>query len=90
MSKQLVDSEFLAPFSAGIFVKGVLRSTSDVVVNVGSGVAVRKSVPDAVKLLDSQLSEVREAQARVLLDLSGLTKQAMVLERNLRDLSNVG
>ena len=89
LSGASVGSEILAPFSSGIFVKGVLSNNSEVIVNVGSNVAVKKSVPDAILLLDSQLGEVREAQTNVLLELSGLTKQAMGLESELRALTNI-
>ena len=89
LSRASVGSEILAPFSSGIFVKGVLSNNSEVVVNVGSNVAVKKNIPDAIILLDSQLGEVREAQTNVLMELSGLTKQAMVLESELRALTNI-
>jgi prefoldin alpha subunit len=89
LSRVSIGSEILAPFSSGIFVKGVLSNNSEVVVNVGSNVAVKKNIPDAIVLLDSQLGEVREAQTNVLLELSGLTKQAMILESELRALTNI-
>ncbi len=61
---QTVDlqSELLAPIANGIFVKGTLMDREKLLVNVGSGAVVEKSVAEVITLLDTQK---RDLQLRI-------------------------
>ena len=49
-----VGNEVLAPIANGIFLKAELKDNQKVIVNVGSGTTVEKSVPEAVLLLEQE------------------------------------
>src|SRR3989338_1170568 len=49
-----LQSELLAPIANGIFVKGLITNTDTLLVNVGMGAVVEKSVADVIMLLDTQ------------------------------------
>ncbi len=51
-------SELLAPIANGIFVKGMLADTQTLLVNVGSGAVVEKSVGEVITLLDTQKQDL--------------------------------
>ena len=79
LGKVELESELLAPIANGIFVKGKLVDSENLLVNVGLGVVVEKSVADVIILLDTQkrdlMSRIGEAQEVV----EQLTQQSMKL-----------
>jgi len=74
-----LQSELLAPIANGIFVKGLITNTDTLLVNVGMGAVVEKSVADVITLLDTQkrdlMLRIGEAQEVV----EQLTQQSMKL-----------
>ena len=58
------DTDFLAPIANGIFVKGELKDTSKLVVNVGSNVTVEKTVPQVIDLLKNQQKKISDQLAQ--------------------------
>jgi len=74
-----LQSELLAPIANGIFVKGVITNNTTLLVNVGSGAVVEKSVAEVITLLDTQKQDlvlrIEEAQNVV----EQLTTQSMKL-----------
>ena len=58
LSKTKAGEETLMPLGSGIFVKGELKDNSNVVMNVGGGVCVEKSVDEAKDTVSIQLSDV--------------------------------
>lgn len=79
-----VGSETLVPIANGIFVKGKLLETDDVVVNVGAGVAVKKSVEDTKKLLHEQAAEIQNYKMQVAAQLEQMTGMGRKLEEELQ------
>jgi prefoldin alpha subunit len=61
-----LQSELLAPIANGIFVRGVITNNTTLLVNVGSGAVVEKSVAEVITLLDTQKKDlalrIEEAQ----------------------------
>lgn len=74
-----LQSELLSPIANGIFVKGLITNTDTLLVNVGMGAVVEKSVTDVIILLDTQkrdlMLRIGEAQEVV----EQLTQQSMKL-----------
>ncbi len=82
-----VNNEFLAPIANGIFVKGELKDTKKLIVNVGSNVTVEKNVPEVIELLREQqiglTANLQEAEAV----MQQLNNQAMMLYQELQEQS---
>lgn len=84
-----VGSEILVPLADGIFIKGELKNNKDLLVNVGADTVVERSVPDVIKLIEEQQSQVqnRLLEAQVLLE--EFESQAMKIyeevESNVRE-----
>jgi len=76
--KQSKPSKALIPLGSGNFISGTIESTEDIIIGIGSGVAIKKKREEAVSILDSKLKEL-EANLNVLTDQS--TKIAFELEK---------
>lgn len=83
LSNEKLDTEILSPISPGIFIKTNLKNNSEVIVNVGANVAVKKSISSSKDLLDKQINEMKEAQTKMLFQLTQITNQAMALETDI-------
>lgn len=75
------NSEILAPFSAGIFLKANLKENDKLLVNVGKGVVVEKSVEETKSLLSDRINEMSEMREK-------LTQQLQLIEKRLIELED--
>ncbi|MBI2144830.1 prefoldin subunit alpha [Candidatus Woesearchaeota archaeon] len=75
--------KMLAPVTDGIFAIATLESGSDLIVNVGSDICVRKTSEEAKQLLQAKLQELTGFQESVLEELNSMTEHANALEQEL-------
>lgn len=59
LEKTKLKNELLAPIADGIFLKGELKDNKKLVVNVGMNTTVERTVPEVVKLLENQKSQLQ-------------------------------
>lgn len=78
--------EIFVPVSSGIFAKASIVDTSEMLVNVGANVAVKKDIPSTKKLIQSQIEEMKKVQKHMVDDLEKMTGRAADLEKQLHDL----
>jgi prefoldin alpha subunit len=78
-----VPSEGLFPFANGIFVKGTINSKDSMLVNVGQGIVVEKSLPEVRLLLEKQRSEILEAIQRAESQFDELVERAQRLQTEI-------
>lgn len=60
------NSEILIPIGGGAFVNGSLKNASNVLIGVGAGVVVEKTIDEAVTKLDERITKLQENQEKVL------------------------
>lgn len=85
--KKIIDGkEIFVPLSSGIFAKASIKDTSELLVNVGASVAVKKDVASTKKLIQNQIEEIKKIQKHMIDDLGKMTNHAMQLERQLQSL----
>ena len=58
VSTAKVGTDILSPLGAGIFVKAKLESAEEVLMNVGSEIAVHKSFKEAIEMVNGQVAEM--------------------------------
>lgn len=58
ISKVKEGNELLIPLGAGIFLKGKLDNTEELLMNVGSKIVVKKKPKDALKIINEQIDEM--------------------------------
>jgi prefoldin alpha subunit len=54
------NSEVLIPVGAGTFVNGSLKNTSNVLIGVGAGIVIEKTVDEAVIKLEERIKRIQE------------------------------
>jgi prefoldin alpha subunit len=81
LSDTKLETEILLPMCNGVFVKAAIRENTDVIVNVGANVAVKKTILQAKEMMDAQINEIKKVQRNVLVDLQKLSEQAVSLEK---------
>ena len=82
------DKEMFVPISSGIFAKGTINSTSELLVNVGANVVVSKDIASAKKLINHQIDEMKKVHKRMLEELEKMAQRAAELEVQLQGLTS--
>jgi len=80
-----VNSETLAPLASGIFIKADIKDKDNLIVNVGSNVAVEKTREEVKELINKQLEEVKKVQNELLFQLQSLSIEAQKIEKDLKN-----
>lgn len=78
------EKEVFVPLSSGIFARASIKSTSELLVNVGANVVVAKDTASTKKLLQKQMEELKAVQKQVIGELERMTAHAMQLEARLQ------
>ena len=83
-------SKTLVPVSEGLFVQGTIENTEELMVNVGSNVVVRKSIPDTQSLLNERVRELETHNQKMRARLAELVAKAQQLESQLQRMMESG
>ena len=78
------------PLSSGIFAKASIKSSSELLVNVGANVVVKKDIASAKKLIQRQMEEVKKVQHQMVEELEKMTHHAAQLEMHLQGMISPG
>lgn len=62
------------PLGAGVFIESELKKVNEVLVNVGSGVVVKKDVNSAVELIGGQVEELKKIKDQIQKEFDELVK----------------
>ncbi len=74
----------LAPVANGIFVEAKLENIQDLLVNVGGGIVVKKSVDETKSMLQNQVSELRSAEQELLVQFEQFSAKAQGMQKELQ------
>ena len=82
--------EIFVPLSAGIFAKASLMDKSELLVNVGANIAVKKDVPSTKALILNQIEEIKRIQKQMTDELEKMTGKAAELEMQISGMMQQG
>ncbi len=69
------NSPMFSPIGSGVFIKSEVKDTEDVLVNIGSNIAIERSIEESKKLVDFQISELNSMLVKINEEISkGLEK----------------
>jgi len=85
LNRSKLNSKMLVPIASGIFVHSELKNSSEVVVNVGADVCVKKSVSETEILLKDRLADVERHMSEVASVIQQLSELEESLEEELKD-----
>ena len=71
------NKETLVPIGAGSFLITELKNTEEVIIGLGAGVAVKKTVDDAKVTIAEQKKELKELKDKMASDLQKITEYIM-------------
>ncbi|MBN1503212.1 prefoldin subunit alpha [Candidatus Woesearchaeota archaeon] len=77
-------SQLRIPIADGIFVKARLDDNEDILVNVGSSVAVKKTIPEVQEMILKQKEELTAYRANILVQLQQLIARSEELQNKLK------
>jgi prefoldin alpha subunit len=79
-------SPAIVTLTPGLFVKAKLEETDKVLLNVGGGAVVQKTIPEAKKVIAEQATELRKLQEELSAQLQKLAVNAEKVQNELRAL----
>lgn len=79
-------NDMFVTLTPGLFVKAKLEENENVVLNVGSGAMVQKSIPQAKELVANQGTELRKLQEELAEQMKSLQERAEKTQEELRKL----
>ena len=82
--------EIFVPLSSGIFAKANIKDTSELLVNVGANVVVKKDVASTKTLIQNQMEEIKKIQKQIIDELDKMTNHAAQLEVQLQNMMPQG
>ena len=65
--------EAFVPVGAGSFIKGELKSTDEIIVSIGSGIAVKKDADGAREIIAGQKEDLKDSLDKMLANLQQVT-----------------
>lgn len=77
-------TSMLVPMVGGVFLRANVASTDGVLVNVGSGIVVKKSLDAAIGMIDAQIIEASEVREQMAGKFQQITATAARLQQELR------
>ena len=84
--KERGSAEMLVPIVDGIFAKARTEDTGQVYVNVGAGVAVKKTIEQAGEMLKEKEAEMQRYRKEVLEELEKKSEEARMIEQSFEHL----
>jgi prefoldin alpha subunit len=85
-SKSKEESEAFVTLTPGLFVKAKITNTEKVLLNVGSGAVVEKTIPAAKEVIKEQGTELRKLKEELNEQMAKLNEHAEKLQGELQSL----
>ena len=77
--------EVLVPFNNGIFARATLHKPEKLLLNVGAGVVVDRSIAETRALIEKQTDELQEFRVALAQNIDRLVSRAAQIEKELAD-----
>lgn len=79
--------ETFFPLASGIFLKGKVTDTKEVLMNIGANTVVKKTTGESKDLIEDQIKELREFKQKIDSNLSSLSQKTADIEQELSQAS---
>ena len=86
LSKVKKGESIFVPLGSGFFVNADMAENQEVLMNVGSKTLIKKSYPDADKLIDKQMKELEKTLPQFENEMSKLSLKAQSIQQELQKL----
>jgi len=89
LEKSKENSGGFSAIGAGIYTESDIKDTKNVLVNVGAGVLVKKTISETSQLLNKQVKQSDEITKRLAANMQTLSEKAAELQIEIQDLVKV-
>jgi prefoldin alpha subunit len=76
----------LFSIGSGIFVKGALKNVDKVLVNVGHGIIIEKTIDDSLTFLSERKKEIAEAKDELLKQIGIISERLKSIDKEAREI----
>jgi len=87
MAESKPNSKSFSPIGLGIFTESEIKNTKEVLVNVGSGVLVKKHITEAEDILGKQMVQIDKITLQMTQNLTSLATRAQEIEKEIQELA---
>lgn len=87
MAESKPNSKSFSPLGLGIFTESEIKNTKDVLVNVGAGVMVKKTIVEAEEILGKQMAQIDNIAMQMTQNLTSLATRAQEIEQEIQGLA---
>ncbi|MCX8146912.1 MAG: prefoldin subunit alpha [Candidatus Woesearchaeota archaeon] len=77
--------EALVPLASGIYAKAEIKENKRLIINIGSGVAVEKTIPEIKKIIAEQIGDITKARDEILAQLQQFVAKAERLQNEIKE-----
>ena len=78
-------NEILTPIANGIFIEAAIKNTEKLTINVGADVAIEKTAPEVITMLDGHKEELRKNLVEINTVLESLSEQATEIYNSVEE-----
>ena len=78
------DTELMIPIGTGMYVKGKITDVSDIVTNIGSSIAVGKSLDEVDAIIKERENQMIELEKQITVELEKIDKEGAALVSELQ------
>jgi len=86
-SKIKGNEQIFSQLGPGVFVEANLNNSKSLMVNIGSEIAIEKSIPEAKELIQDQLNEIGNSMEKTQEQLQKIAIHAQSIQEDLQSLS---
>lgn len=80
-------SETMVPLGAGIFIKGNIADTNEVLIDIGAKVLCKKTMHEAREIIEQKFSHVIDLRSRIINEIQGLVQEIIQQEQQIKKFS---
>ncbi len=84
LKKNKEGSSLLIPIGSGVFVEGELKNNKDVLLNVGTGIVVKKSFDEMREILTKQILETESVMQQLEMEAMQMTGKMKELQESFK------
>ncbi len=87
LKKSKKNSPMYSPLGSGVFIKSEIKDSQNVLVNIGSNIAIERSVEDSKELVENQMTELKGILIKLESEIGKGLKKGNELSTELAKLS---
>lgn len=76
----------LFTLGSGVFVSGEVKDANKVLVNVGAGIVVEKSIDEALEFFKERKKEIAEAKEELLKEIGAISERLKGIDKEAREI----